>query len=180
MSVTVKGFEGLYTVDEFGRVYSVRNERFLNPTKVESGYLHVHLLNRGKGKCVRLHRLVAEHFIPNPHGYKQVNHKNGVKTDNRASNLEWCNARYNMQHAKETGLFKVSGEDNPSAKLTWKDVRQIRSEYVRGSVEHGTVALARRYNVSNVMIGKIVRGECWKDSEGFEAERSLHRQEGDV
>lgn len=182
MTKDVTGFEGLYTIDESGNVYSVRNKRPIKPVLFPSGYEYVHLCKNGNSKIIRLHRLVAEHFIPNPHDYKQVNHINGVKTDNYASNLEWCNSYQNMKHAQETGLFKTAGEDNPSAKLKWKDVHAIRKEYVKGSKEHGTHALAKKYNVTNVMISKIVRGECWKEQrdKGFSVEQSLHRKEGDI
>lgn len=75
----------------------------------------------------------------------------------------------------KTGLFNTSGENNPSAKLTKQQVDEIRKEYIYGSKHHGTTALAAKYGVTNVMIGKIVRHERWKD-----AEHSLHRKEGDV
>lgn len=159
----VKGYEGLYTIDEKGNVFSIRNNKNIKHIKLKSGYVYVHLCKNGTGQLVRLHRLVAQHFIPNPNGYKQVNHKNGIKTDNEVSNLEWCNGFYNMQHAIKTGLFVTSGESNPSAKLTKEQVEAIRTEYVRNSKTHGTTALAKKYNVSNVMIGKIVRNECWKE-----------------
>lgn len=163
MTKDVVGFEGLYTVDDLGNVYSVRNNKILKRVVFPSGYVYVHLCKNGTGKCVRLHRLVAEHFIPNPNNYEQVNHINGIKTDNYVDNLEWCDCFYNMNHAKQNGLFRTDGENNPSAKLTWNDVYEIRRTYIRGSKKNGTKALAKKYNVTNVMIGKIVRNECWKE-----------------
>ena len=126
-------------------------------------------------KFARLHRVVAEAFIPNPHGYDQVNHINGDKSDNRAQNLEWCNAQQNMDHSIRTGLRDIYGDRNPSAKLTWDQVEMIRNEYVKGSKEYSTKALGRKYGVTDVMIGKIIRNECWV-RRGFDPERSIHRE----
>ena len=172
----VCGYEGLYKVDENGNVFSVRNNKLLKRMMFPSGYEYVHLCNgKGKTKLFRVHRLVAETFIPNPNNLPEVNHKDGDKLNNNVKNLEWCTNLENMRHSVETGLRNIKGENNPSAKLTVKDVINIRKEYIPKSKEFGTVALARKYGVTNVMIGKIIRNECWIDPE-----RSLHRKAGDV
>ena len=172
----VCGYEGLYKVDENGNVFSVRNNKLLKRMMFPSGYEYVHLCNgKGKTKLFRVHRLVAETFIPNPNNLPEVNHKDGDKLNNNVKNLEWCTNLENMRHSVETGLRNVKGENNPSAKLTVKDVVNIRKEYIPKSKEFGTVALARKYGVTNVMIGKIIRNECWIDPE-----KSLHRKAGDV
>ena len=138
-------YEGLYKIDKNGNVFSVRNNKFLKRVTFPSGYEYVHLCNgKGKTKLFRVHRLVAEAFISNPDNLPEVNHKDG-----------------DMKHSVETGLRNAKGENNPSAKLTAKDVENIRKEYIPKSKEFGTVALARKYGVSNVMIGKIIRYECW-------------------
>lgn len=170
MKVDVPGYEGLYTIDNQGVVVSSKTGRAIKAVTFPNGYVYVHLYKNGKGKCVRVHRIVAETFLPKPAGCDQVNHINGIKTDNRIQNLEWCNRYGNMKHAMEKGLFNPKGEANPSAKLTQEDVNAIRAEYIKGSKQHGTVALAKKYNVSNVMIGKIVRHENW----------AQHRAKGDV
>lgn len=163
MTKDVKGFEGLYSVDENGRVYSKRRNGYIKPVTMNGRYQYVHLLNKKDGidKTVRLHRIVAEAFIANPNNYTQVNHINGNKCDNRAANLEWCNAYQNMRHAINAGLWNTKGEHNPSAKLTAEQVKKIRKEYIRGSKAHGTVALGAKYGVSSVMIGKIVNNKNW-------------------
>ncbi len=172
----VCGYEGLYKVDENGNVFSVRNNKLLKRMMFPSGYEYVHLCNgKGKTKLFRVHRLVAETFIPNPNNLPEVNHKDGDKLNNNVKNLEWCTNLENMRHSVETGLRNIKGENNPSAKLTVKDVINIRKEYIPKSKEFGTVALARKYGVTNVMIGKIIRNECWIDPE-----KSLHRKAGDV
>ena len=174
----VVGYEGRYVVDDEGNVFSVKSNRYLASVKMESGYLYVHLhKGDGNSKLKRVHRIVADAFIDNPRHYEQVNHINGDKTDNRVANLEWVTREQNMKHAIDNGLFITSGENNPSAKLNWEKVQRIREEYKRGDKECGTNGLSRKYGVTGMMIGKIVRHECWRD--GFSADRSNERYEHD-
>lgn len=94
-----------------GVVYS-RLGRRLNLQMSKNGYLRVELHENGAAKKHLVHRLVATHFVPNPDGRPQVNHIDGVKTNNDASNLEWVTQSQNQIHAYETGLQKghhVSG-----------------------------------------------------------------------
>jgi len=90
---------GKYLISSFGRVYSNVSFKILNtnPNKI-SGYVNVPLGSRQGGKTYRLHRLVAEAFVPNPFNKKEVNHKNKDKADNRIENLEWMNASENQNH----------------------------------------------------------------------------------
>ena len=162
MRKSIPGYENLYEVDEEGYVYSLRKGIIIKPVQMQNGYLYAHLCNGKKTKFVRIHRLVAEAFLPNPNKYGQVNHINGNKHDNRVANLEWCDGYQNMSHAIANGLFKPKGEDNPACKLSAEIVKQIRKEYQHGSHDFGTRALGKKYGVSSVMIGKIVRGENWK------------------
>lgn len=175
MRKQIVGFEGLYEVDEYGNVYSLRKGNILAPVKMKSGYYYVHLCNGKITKLARLHRVVANAFLPNPEKLAQVNHINGDKSDNRAENLEWCDNIYNMRHAVKTGLFNPVGENNPSSKLSLEDVEEIRKEYKYKAKGRNTKSLALKYGVSNVMIGKIVRGENWKV--GFDKARSINREE---
>lgn len=158
----VVGFEGRYTVDEDGNVYSLKRNKTITPVVMQNGYWYVHLFCKGKARCIRLHRLVAEAFLDNPNGYSQVNHINGDKSDNRVVNLEWCSQSQNMRHAMRTGLWNPIGENNASAKLKSADITAIRAQYVKGDARFGAKGLAKVYGVTDVMIGKIVRGENWK------------------
>ena len=83
-----------YSILSDGRVYSKRKDIFLKPYRNTKKYLCVDIY----GKSERIHRLVAENFIPNPNNYIQVNHIDGNKENNDVSNLEWCNNRYNSVH----------------------------------------------------------------------------------
>lgn len=85
-----------YSVSDAGEVRNDKTGRKLKPQIVGHGYYRVHL-SPGK-KRIPIHRLVADAFIPKIEGKTQINHKNGIKTDNRVDNLEWCTARENCLH----------------------------------------------------------------------------------
>ena len=95
----VVGYEEKYKVSNLGRIYSEISKKILNPHKnILNGYYQMPLGNRPNRKNFRLHRLVAEAFIPNPFNKKEVNHKNKDINDNRVKNLEWMNAWENQAH----------------------------------------------------------------------------------
>ena len=99
-----KDYEGHYQVSNWGRVKSIKfgKERILKPQKNTSGYLCVTLCKNNNQCQFEVHRLVAEVFLPNPNNYKEVNHKNEIKTDNRVENLEWCDRKYNQNYGTRT------------------------------------------------------------------------------
>ena len=99
----IDGYEGLYQVSSEGRVKSLKrkgrkNEYILKPVVTNCGYSQVGLRSGGKQKMFKVHRLVCQAFHENPDNKPQVNHINEIKTDNRASNLEWSTAKENMNH----------------------------------------------------------------------------------
>lgn len=97
--VKINGFED-YMISNLGKIKSFKRNALgylLKPTE-RNEYLSVFLINNEIRKRVSLHRLVAEHFVENPHNLKCVNHINGIKTDNRAINLEWCTHKDNTNH----------------------------------------------------------------------------------
>lgn len=130
----IPNYEGFYQISNLGRVKSlarvvvrkspnrknteqVVKERILKPYLI-LGYPAVMLAISRDGvidKHKKIHRLVAESFIPRIEGKPEVNHINGIKTDNRVENLEWCNLWENHKHSKEHGL-KASGERNGNSR----------------------------------------------------------------
>lgn len=172
--VDISGFEDIYQVSNFGRVRSLdrlvqdkdlRKSRMLKGRVLKGkvtkpGYVEVGLrdLNK-KVHFLLIHRIVAKAFIPNPEGKPQVNHLNGIKNDNRSSNLEWSTHKENVQHALLNGLTKV-GEDSTSSKLTNEEVLEIRSLF--RTKKYTFSELGRMFNVDSAGIGRIVKGLTWK------------------
>ena len=115
----ISGYEGLYQVSNLGQVkslprmakskndsYRVVKEAILKQYVSNTGYLRVYLYKDGKMKPHSVHRLVAIAFVPNPENLPIVNHKSEVKTENHASNLEWCDLSYNVRYG--TGISRTS------------------------------------------------------------------------
>lgn len=95
----VVGFEDYYAVSDMGNVKSLRSGRLLKQRiNSRSGYCYVVFSVKAKRKTMKVHRLVAKAFCKNPHGHQLVNHKDENKTNNCASNLEWCTAKYNSNY----------------------------------------------------------------------------------
>lgn len=94
----IKGYEGIYQVSNLGRVKRVTTDRVLKGCKNTKGYLKVDLYKNGSQSNKRIHRLVAQAFIPNPDNTSQVNHIDENKTNNAISNLEWVTSKENINH----------------------------------------------------------------------------------
>jgi hypothetical protein len=112
----------------------------------------------GKRKKFAIHRLVARAFVDGYDATLTVNHINGVKTDNRADNLEWVTLARNTAHQWEIGLVNLRGDANPQAKLTSGQVRIIRRLLRIGATAGELATLAR---VSDSLIDKINKGLRW-------------------
>ena len=97
----IKDFEE-YEINEVGQIK--RNSKILKP-EIRTGYYSVGLCKNGKRVHKRIHRLVAEAFIPNPNNLPQVNHKDENRLNNRVSNLEWCNNTYNSQYPNNLSVY---------------------------------------------------------------------------
>lgn len=148
---SVRGYEGHYEVSNTGQVIGPKGLR--KPFFTNKGYVQVALCHSGKRKNFFIHRFVAIHFIPNPNQCPQVNHKDGNKTNNAFSNLEWCTASENRIHAVR--LFGLRGEKMPNAKLTSTQVRAIRTD------TRPERKIAAYYAISRCLVRKIKSGECW-------------------
>jgi hypothetical protein len=113
---------------------------------------------------MKVHRAVAMTFISNPDNLPQVNHKDGDKSNNHVSNLEWCTASHNIKHAFSTNLKSLQGEKHNQNILTDTKVNEIRAKYVAGiGSKPGNVhELCKEYGVARTTISGIVTGRRWK------------------
>lgn len=152
----IPGYEGYYMINKNGEVFSLVNNIILKCHDAR-GYRRVVL----KSKHYQLHRLVLMAFKPHKNQDNlQVNHINGIKSDNRLENLEWCTPSENQKHAHKIGLKNQNGSKNNASKLTNKQVDEIRSKYKYR--KYGCRKLAKEYNVSDETIRRVVNYVTYK------------------
>ena len=157
----VKGFEKSNEISSLGRLRT--KDRLIKHSKFgtanlkrrykkfrlnRDGYLRCNIKENGKSKDLTMHRIIAQAFIPNPKNYRNINHINGIKTDNRIENLEWCTSSQNIQHAVKTRLVKT--------KLTDKEAIEIHDSNL------STRKLAKKYGVSNSITWRIKNEKAYK------------------
>ena len=160
----VIGYENIYQISTDGRVWAYRRKgsstkgKWLKPGQHYKGYLTYTLTNaKGKRKFWFAHRLVANAYIANPRGCKELNHRNGKKTDNAVANLEWCTRLENMKHAFRQGMVPIHrGEAHGQAKLTEKEVLEIRVLYSGLGAKPKQRDTAALYGVNQALLWGIV------------------------
>lgn len=157
----ITGFEGVYEISNEGRLRSkdrlIKHWRgtlrkykgSLKKTRMNRmGYMHCNLKHNGERFDFRVHRLVADAFLENKENKPCVNHLNGIKTDNRVENLEWCNYEENTIHATKTRLIKT--------KLTDKEAIEISNSNL-------TIReLGQKFNVNATIIWRIKNKVAYK------------------
>ncbi|PGA79627.1 hypothetical protein COL94_28860 [Bacillus wiedmannii] len=168
----IKGYEGLYEIAENGKIfrkecvieYADKNGRKHNKKikrkelkqHVHEGGCQVSLSKNGKRKCVLIHRLIAQTFIPNTENKFQVNHVNGIKTDNRVSNLEWVDITENQKETVKRGT------KHTLSKLNDDDVKAILKMSANGISQ---MKISKVFNVSRSLISHVINGRCWSHVE---------------
>ena len=134
----VKGYEGLYAVTSCGKVWSYKNKKFLKPMTYKNGYLYVNLHKDKKIKHCYIHRLVAMAYIPNPENLPQINHKDENKANNCLQNLEWCDAKYNINYGTRNDKLKkpiLQFDLNGNFIREWECASDVGQE-VRANIVH--------------------------------------------
>lgn len=163
----IEGFKN-YQVSNFGNIRSIfasgnnwskKRIKAIKPRiGNNSGYYAINLLKDSRRITIRIHRLVAEAFIPNPENKPMVNHKNGIKTDNRIENLEWCTRKENMQHAWDTGL--ISRKRKRISRLTYEKVLEIRE--MRNTTGCSIKKISELFGVSQGAVFNIIHNKSWR------------------
>ena len=157
----VKGYEGLYEVSSWGRVKSKKRDVVLKTQMDKKGYIRCSLQKDGKLSTFKVHRLVGQHFIPNPENKPQINHINSIKHENNIDNLEWCTNLENQRDAISKGLVPhMKGELNGFSKLTEKDVLEIRAKFKPRI--YTRQMLADEYGVKEGTIKDVLQRRSWK------------------
>lgn len=156
---SVKGYEGLYEVSNFGRVRSLpRNTtsgKILKPVKTKEGYLRVDLSKKGRGNLSFVHRLVAETFLDNPDNLPCVNHRDENPLNNRVENLEWCTHLYNMNYGTRNERIGISNKNGKLSKTVYQYT--LDGEFVREWESTSEIQRQTGWwngNISNCCLGR--------------------------
>ena len=150
----IPGFEGLYDISDHGCVRNARNMNILKLQNSGNGYYKVQLCRNGVVFREWVHRLVAKVFVQNPYNFCVVDHVDGNKKNNHASNLEWVTYKENSKRAYQNGLLPKApaycGEGHPNHILTERQVCDIRVLYASGL--HSQRKLAKQYGMTKYLM----------------------------
>lgn len=166
----IEGYEGLYQVSNFGRVrrfYKNGKVRILKPLSNKKGYLRVNLRKDNLLKTLSIHRLVAQAFLPNPNNLSQVNHKDEDKTNNNVSNLEWCDAKYNLNYGSRNEKASIKLKNHQ--KLSKVVIQIDKNTNVVINIFPSIREAERQTGFSNAHIQKCCKGK-YKTTGGYKWE----------
>lgn len=169
----IQGYESLYQISNLGRVKSLKrkcgqgnnnsrmvNERIRRDRVNSRGYCYVSLHKNGKRKTFTIHRMVGLAFIINPKHYPEINHIDGIKTNNNVNNLEWVTTSMNIKHAYSIGMKEtMRGESSNLSKLKLSQVIKIRQLYSKGN--YNKIYLSKLFNCSLGNIRLILNNKTW-------------------
>ncbi len=157
------GYEHLFSVSSIGRIYSKRTNKILKTLVSKTGYEVFSTRIGGRAgvvKCFKVHKLVAEAFIPNIGNKPCVNHKDGVKTNNCTSNLEWITHSENTKHAYTLGLLtSCKGENHGKAILCESDVKAIKALHAAEGI--GRRKISARLNLPLDAVSGVLHKNNW-------------------
>jgi hypothetical protein len=166
-------FDNQYEISSFGQIRSIdgyvirkngwkyfRKGKILKPSK-HQGYFKGAVCVNKKMVSYKIHRLVAECFLDKESEFLEVNHKNGIKTDNTVDNLEWVTRQENIQHCIDNKLQTAfKGEEVGNSKLKENEVLDIRKKFIPRV--YSRAKLAKEYNVSQATIKDILHKRTWR------------------
>ena len=148
-----------YVFYDDGRIWSKSKKCFLRAGLNGDGYPTVNLISLnakdGYRQSYGVHRLVARFFVENPKGFKEVNHKDGIKTNSHYSNLEWCDRSHNLKHCWDQKLRNSEGARKASAKLNEDQVKEIRE------LKLTQKEIANKYNITQAQVSSIKLKKSW-------------------
>ena len=160
----ITGYEGLYKVSSDGNIWSEYTRKFLSAGLSNNGYLVVSLSKKGISKTFKVHRLVAEAFLPEYAEGLVVNHIDGNKQNNSVDNLEFVTQKENVGHSFSMGLSPRGFDRSLQKKLTQDDVLYIKNTYVPYSRTNGARAIARRLGVSHDTVLNVIKNITYKET----------------
>lgn len=148
-------YDSRYTINIKGEVTNKKTKRILKPTLTTNGYMRQYIC----GKGYQVHRLIAEHFIPNPNNYPEINHIDCNRINNSIENLEWVTRSINMKRKFERGEnFIARGEKHGLTRFTNKQVLSIREQWENGK---SIYRLSKDFQCSTSTISDIVKRKYW-------------------
>lgn len=153
----IKDYEGLYQISNLGRIKSLRynKERLLTPIKNnKTNYIHINLCKHKVNKTHYIHRLLGCAFVDNKDNKPHINHKNGVRDDNRIENLEWVTPKENHIHKYYTLNYKQHRRRH-----TEEEVLKIREIYNNNKVSQ--IKLVEIFNSNRATINKILKNKAY-------------------